>query len=76
MIKINTVWPFPEDKLKQLTRNVDLVIVPEMNEGKYCREVERALKDKKVVSMPKTGGDIHTPRELLDEILKEVGVRE
>ena len=76
LIKINTVWPFPEDKLKQLTRNVDLVIVPEMNVGKYCREVERALKDKKVVSMPKTGGDIHTPRELLDEILKEVGVRE
>ena len=76
LIKINTVWPFPEDKLKQLTRNVDLVIVPEMNVGKYCREVERALRDKKVVSMPKTGGDIHTPRELLDEILKEVGVRE
>lgn len=76
VIKINTVWPFPEEKLQQLTKNVKLVIVPEMNMGKYCREVERALKDKIVRSMPKLGGDLHTPRELLDEILREVGKNE
>ena len=76
LIKINTVWPFPEEELKRLAKDIKLVIVPEMNIGKYYREIERALKDKKVVSMPKCGGDIHSPKELLDEILKEVGVRE
>lgn len=76
LIKINTVWPFPEEELKKLAKNVDLVIVPEMNVGKYCREIERALKNKRVVPMPKCGGDIHTPKELLDRILKEVGVSE
>lgn len=76
LIKINTVWPFPEEELKRLAKDIDLVIVPEMNVGKYYREVERALKNKRVISMPKCGGDIHTPKELLDEILKEVGVRE
>ncbi len=74
LIKINTVWPFPENELRRLTKDIDLVIVPEMNMGKYCREVERALRDKKVVSLPKCGGDIHTPHELLDAVLKEVGV--
>ncbi len=76
LIKINTVWPFPEEELKRLAKDIDLLIVPEMNVGKYCREVERALKDKKVISMPKCGGEIHTPKELLDRILKEVGVNE
>jgi 2-oxoglutarate ferredoxin oxidoreductase subunit alpha len=76
MVKINTVWPFPEKALIQATENVDLVIVPEMNMGKYCREIERALKGKSIIAMSKIGGDIHTPHELLDEILKEVGVDE
>ncbi|MBN7772618.1 2-oxoacid:acceptor oxidoreductase subunit alpha [Clostridium aminobutyricum] len=76
LVKINTVWPFPEQELQRLTENVDLVIVPEMNVGKYSREIERALKDKRVVPMPKCGGDIHTPTELVEQILKEVGVSE
>lgn len=80
LVKINTVWPFPEELLRQVTKDVDLVIVPEMNIGKYSKEVERALWEKDVVSMPKCGGDIHTPTEILDKILevtklKEVGVK-
>lgn len=76
LIKINTVWPFPEEQLTQLAANVDIVIVPEMNVGKYCREVERALCGKRVVSMPKSGGDIHTPREILDRIVEETGLKQ
>jgi 2-oxoglutarate ferredoxin oxidoreductase subunit alpha len=70
------VWPFPEQLLKQVTKNVDMVIVPEMNVGKYYKEIERVLKDKTVIPMSKCGGDIHTPQEILDEIIKEVGVNE
>ncbi|MBQ9060490.1 MAG: 2-oxoacid:acceptor oxidoreductase subunit alpha [Firmicutes bacterium] len=76
LIKINTVWPFPEELLQQAAENVDTIIVPEMNIGKYCREIQRALPDKKVVPLPKCGGNIHTPKELLDKILEEVGVDE
>ena len=76
LVKINTVWPFPEGLLKQATERVDTVIVPEMNVGKYTREVERALKDKTVISMPKCGGDIHTPTEILDRILEVTGLEE
>lgn len=76
LIKINTVWPVPEKLIRQATEHVDLVIVPEMNVGKYSREIERVLWDKEVISMPKCGGNIHTPKEILDEILEEVGVDE
>ena len=76
LVKINTVWPFPEDLLKQVTKNAETIIVPEMNVGKYCREIERALPGKKVISMSKCGGDIHTPTEILDLILAETGIDE
>ncbi|MEG0829468.1 MAG: 2-oxoacid:acceptor oxidoreductase subunit alpha [Anaerovoracaceae bacterium] len=76
LVKINSVWPFPEKELRRVTENVNMVIVPEMNVGKYSREVERVLSDKNVFSMPKPGGEIHTPQELLDKILLEVGVSE
>lgn len=76
VVKINTVWPFPEELLKEATKDVDIVIVPEMNVGKYCNEVQRVLKDKKVIPMSKCGGDIHTPKEILDKILEEVGINE
>ena len=50
--------------------------MPEMNVGKYFREIERVFKDKAVISMPKCGGDIHTPKEILDKILEQVGINE
>lgn len=76
LVKINTVWPCPEELLREATKDASIIIVPEMNVGKYCHEVERVLKDKTVIPMSKCGGDIHTPAEMLDEILKEAGVDE
>lgn len=76
LVKINTVWPFPEELLKEATKDVKLIIVPEMNVGKYCCEVARVLGGKKVVPMSKCGGDIHTPTEIRDKILEEAGIDE
>jgi hypothetical protein len=44
-----------------------------MNIGKYFREIERCLKESRVISLPKLGGDIHTPDEILMAIVREVG---
>ncbi|MDO4746298.1 MAG: hypothetical protein Q4B18_07060, partial [Bacillota bacterium] len=76
LVKINTVWPCPEELIRQATKDANVVIVPEMNVGKYYNEIQRVLKDKTVIPLSKCGGDIHTPNEILDEILKEVGLDE
>lgn len=68
LIKVNIVWPFPEEKIKELVGNIKKVIVPEMNMGKYCLEIERCLKQSKVISVPKLGGNIHQPSELFEII--------
>jgi 2-oxoglutarate ferredoxin oxidoreductase subunit alpha len=76
LVKINTIWPFPEKEVQRLAGKCRYVFVPEMNIGKYCREVERSLKNSRVVSLPKLGGEIHSPAELLEMIAREVGRNE
>jgi 2-oxoglutarate ferredoxin oxidoreductase subunit alpha len=72
LIKVNTVWPFPEKEIRRLAGKCRYVFVPEMNMGKYYKEVERCLKNCRVVSLPKVGGEIHSPSELLALIAGEV----
>jgi len=76
LLKINTIWPFPEKEVQRLAGKCRYVFVPEMNIGKYYKEVERCLKKSKVISLSKIGGEIHSPTELLEMIAKEVDVHE
>jgi pyruvate/2-oxoacid:ferredoxin oxidoreductase alpha subunit len=67
-IKLETVWPFPEKLIKEAAGNAQKVIVVEMNLGQIFYEVERILHDKQVDLLPKIGGEIHLPTEILDKI--------
>jgi 2-oxoglutarate ferredoxin oxidoreductase subunit alpha len=69
LLKIKIMWPFPDQVVRKAIQNTRRVIVPEMNIGKICREVQR-LNDhgRRIVSLPKLGGTLHTPEEILDAI--------
>ncbi|SCG84822.1 2-oxoacid:acceptor oxidoreductase subunit alpha [Methanobacterium congolense] len=67
-VKLETVWPFPEEKLINATRNAKRVLVVEMNLGQVFNEVQRVLRDKEVELLPKIGGEMHLPEEILEEI--------
>jgi 2-oxoglutarate/2-oxoacid ferredoxin oxidoreductase subunit alpha len=68
-IKLDTVWPFPDDLIRSLAEKVDKIVVVEMNLGQIFYEVERASGGlTEVRLLPKIGGELHTP----DEILKEL----
>ena len=62
-LRLRTVWPFPEFVLAQF-RNARRFLVPEMNFGQIAREIERHVRVP-VVSIPKLGGDLHLPEELV-----------
>src|SRR5690606_9916174 len=57
-IKLETVWPFPENIIRSAALNAGKVIVVEMNLGQMFYEVERVLPDKQVELLPKIGGEI------------------
>jgi 2-oxoglutarate ferredoxin oxidoreductase subunit alpha len=61
-LRIRTVWPFPEKVLAEF-KNAKAFFVPEMNLGQMAREVERHVRVP-VVSIPKLGGELHTPADL------------
>ena len=62
-----TIWPFPDDAVKKMLRDVDIVIVPELNEGQLSREIERlkTSSDSKLLTINKVDGEIITPSEIL-----------
>jgi 2-oxoglutarate ferredoxin oxidoreductase subunit alpha len=65
-LRIRTVWPFPEKALAEF-RNARRFLIPEMNLGQIAREIERHVKVP-VKSIPKLGGELHTPAELVDAL--------
>jgi 2-oxoglutarate ferredoxin oxidoreductase subunit alpha len=62
-LRIRTVWPFPEKALAKF-KNAKAFFIPEMNLGQMAREIERHVKVP-VVSIPKIGGELHTPADLI-----------
>ena len=72
-VKIDTPWPFPDEQLKEITKNASDVLVVEMNLGQMYYEVDRVLgKDVNVHLMGVIGGLLPTPDEILDEINNSV----
>jgi 2-oxoglutarate ferredoxin oxidoreductase subunit alpha len=72
LIKLNTVWPFPETRIADIAENIKTFIVPEINLGQIYYEVQRcACGNANTVLVPHAGGDIHDPLEILDVIRRE-----
>lgn len=67
-IKLETVWPFPEKLIQEAAANAQKVVVVEMNLGQIFYEVDRVLPNKEVELLPKIGGEMHLPMEIMDKI--------
>ncbi len=70
-IRLVTLWPFPEEKLRSLISRVKNVFVPEMNLGLIKHPITEALRDKcdRVISIPEIGA-LHSPEAIIDQILR------
>ncbi len=68
-LRLVTVWPFPEQKIRDLAGRVRAFVVPELNLGQIVREVERcAAGQARVISVPHAGGSVHRPEQILERI--------
>ena len=68
LLRLITLWPFPEGYVAKAADQAKAIVVPEMNCGQMVREVERVAKGKPVAFLSKLGEDPHTPSEILDLI--------
>ncbi len=71
-LRLITIWPFPEEKLREIVGDVETIFVPEMNFGMIKHPITEALRDrcKKVVSIPSIG-ILHSPEHILSKIYEE-----
>jgi 2-oxoglutarate ferredoxin oxidoreductase subunit alpha len=66
-----TIWPFCSDKLTEIGRQVERILVPEMNLGQLAREVDRFVHVP-VVRVSKIGGVPHSVEEIYQAIVREM----
>lgn len=73
MLRLITVWPFPEEHVRELARKVKAFLVPEINYGQIVLEVERcACGEARTRLLPHMGGGVHHPQAILDAIRESV----
>jgi 2-oxoglutarate ferredoxin oxidoreductase subunit alpha len=70
-VRLVNVWPFPGPALRALLKDVELVLVPEMNLGQLSRELERFAGDR-VASLSKIGGLAHSVREIHAALMEKI----
>jgi 2-oxoglutarate ferredoxin oxidoreductase subunit alpha len=69
LLRLRTIWPFPEGLVSDLADSVDAILVVEMNVGKLVREVERIVCGRaEVVSVAKIGGVLPSVDEIHEAI--------
>jgi 2-oxoglutarate ferredoxin oxidoreductase subunit alpha len=71
LLRLKTVWPFPEEQVAQLATEVDHIIVAEQNLGQVYYMVKAAASPTPVHLMTKPAGMPQLPNEILEKI-KEV----
>ncbi len=70
-LRLVGLWPFPEERLFRLGKQVEGILVPEMNLGQVYHPLREAVAGKcRVAHLPKIGGEIHTPAEIVGAVEK------
>jgi 2-oxoglutarate ferredoxin oxidoreductase subunit alpha len=73
-LRLITVWPFPEDRVRQLAKGIRAFVVPEINMGQIVHEVERCAGGQaRVLGTHRAGGDILEPHQVLNAIRRAAG---
>jgi 2-oxoglutarate ferredoxin oxidoreductase subunit alpha len=71
MLRLKTIWPFPEKVIRRLAEKVCAFVVAEMNLGQIVYEVERCAAGRaRTLLASHAGGTVHSPQQIL-EVIRE-----
>jgi 2-oxoglutarate ferredoxin oxidoreductase subunit alpha len=68
LIKLFTLWPFPEKTFRRLARQGKRFVIAEMNLGQLSLELERIVGRTKVRGVHRADGQLITPDQILDAV--------
>lgn len=71
ILRLITVWPFPENKIRELAKQVNSLIMVELNFGQVYLEMDRISNAHcKTYLCGSPGGEVHNPEEIYNKILE------
>ncbi len=74
LLRLKSVWPFPDDLVIRACAGASGVVVPEMNLGQLALEVERSLGGRAPVRrLGKVNGELFRPEEIFEAIASVAG---
>lgn len=77
LLQLYTVWPFPDGLIAELSRNVEGIVVAEMNMGQLIREVKKACPRKlPILGANRYDGVLITPDEIIHSLKAVHGNKE
>jgi len=71
MLRIKTLWPFPDQAVTEAGKRVKKVIVPEMNLGQVAGEVKKFCPCE-VIQINQTDGEIIRPETIMEIVKKNM----
>jgi 2-oxoglutarate ferredoxin oxidoreductase subunit alpha len=75
-LRLITVWPFPDQYIRDLSRKIGGFVVPEINMGQIVLEVERCAGGNcKTISLPHPGGGLHKTEDVVNAIQEAANAR-
>jgi len=67
MLRLKTLWPFPDNLRKTIGSKVDVLFVPEMNKGQVAGEVKKYVSCQ-VVAFTQTNGEVIYPGAIIEQL--------
>ena len=72
-LRLIVVWPFPEERIREIASQTSAFVVPEINYGQMVLEVERCAAGKApAILVPHGGGGVHDPAVICQAIMEAV----
>jgi 2-oxoglutarate/2-oxoacid ferredoxin oxidoreductase subunit alpha len=68
LLILKTLWPVPEELIRETARPYRRVVVFEMNLGQYVHEIERVLAEKRMDWFGRMDGVLLTPAEIIEVV--------
>ena len=67
MLRLKTLWPFPDNMERYIGPTTNVLFVPEMNRGQVAGEVRKCVSCD-VVSFTQTNGEVIYPGVIIEQL--------
>jgi 2-oxoglutarate/2-oxoacid ferredoxin oxidoreductase subunit alpha len=73
-LRLKTIWPFAENKIRSMVGPLENVFFPEMNLGYLIHPLKEVLRDraKRFIPIPCLG-QLHTPDQIIEKVEEVIG---